>query len=61
VEGGQILLNSFINKDLWDEARVFTGKNNFYRGVKAPVFDALLVKSEELDDSWMSLFHKRDR
>jgi len=61
VEGGQILLNSFINIDLWDEARVFIGKNNFYRGVKAPVFNAILVKSEELDDSWMSVFYKPNR
>ncbi len=58
VEGGQILLNSFINKNIWDEARIFTGKCNFHRGVKAPAFDALMVKSEELDDSWMFVFHK---
>jgi len=53
VEGGQKLLNSFIYNGLWDEARVFTGKRSFYKGVKAPIFDALTVKSEELDDSWL--------
>ncbi len=58
VEGGQILLNSFINRNIWDEARVFVGKSNFHHGVKAPVFDGLMVKSEELDDSWMFVFHK---
>lgn len=58
VEGGQILINSFINRDLWDEARVFIGKTNFHRGVKAPVFNALIVKSEELDDSWMLVSYK---
>lgn len=58
VEGGQILLNSFIGKNIWDEARVYTGKCNFHHGVKAPAFDALTVKSEELDDSWMFVFHK---
>jgi len=57
VEGGQILINSFINKNIWDEARVFIGKTNFHRGVKAPVFNAQIVKSEELDDSWMFVFH----
>lgn len=57
VEGGQMLLNSFINKKLWDEARVFIGKCNFNRGVKAPGFDALIAKSEELDDSWMFVFY----
>ncbi len=56
VEGGQIMLDSFIQRNLWDEARVFTGKCNFYTGVKAPSFDANLVKSEELDNSWMFVF-----
>ncbi len=58
VEGGQKLLNSFIDKGLWDEARVFTGKRLFYEGVKAPKFDALTVKSEELDDSWIFVSNK---
>jgi diaminohydroxyphosphoribosylaminopyrimidine deaminase/5-amino-6-(5-phosphoribosylamino)uracil reductase len=58
VEGGQILLNSFISLNIWDEARVFTGKCNFFHGVKAPGFDGLLVKSEEFDNSWLFVFHK---
>ena len=58
VEGGQKLLESFIRSEIWDEARVFTGKNVFHRGVKAPGFDGILLKSEELDDSWMFLFRR---
>jgi len=58
VEGGQMLLNSFISRGVWDEARVFTGKCLFHKGVKAPVIDAMMVKSEELDGSWMFVFHK---
>ena len=58
VEGGQKLLNAFISNGIWDEARVFVGKNIFHGGVKAPVFDGNLLKSEELDDSWMFLFRK---
>ena len=53
VEGGQKLLNSFIDNGLWDEARVFTGNCTFSEGVKAPKFDALTIKSEKLDDSWL--------
>ena len=56
VEGGQILLKSFIDMKIWDEARVFIGMNTFNSGVKAPAFEGLKVKSEELDDSWMFLF-----
>ncbi len=37
VEGGAKLIRSFIEEDLWDEARVFTGKMTFSQGVRAPV------------------------
>ena len=36
VEGGGKMLNSFINSNIWDEARVFKGKNMFIQGIKAP-------------------------
>jgi len=58
VEGGQLLLNSFIERGIWDEARVYTGKSHFHKGVRAPVLDGMMVKSEDLDDSWMFVFHK---
>lgn len=58
VEGGQILLSSFISMNIWDEVRVFIGNHLFHTGVKAPAFDGKMVMSEELDDSWMLVFHK---
>ena len=36
IEGGAQLLNTFISEDIWDEARVFTGKKVFESGLKAP-------------------------
>ncbi len=36
VEGGARLLNAFIEKGLWDEARVFTGHPYFIKGTPAP-------------------------
>lgn len=42
IEGGGETLNSFIETNLWDEARVFIGPNNFYEGLKAP-----LIKGNE--------------
>ncbi|MFT6149697.1 MAG: diaminohydroxyphosphoribosylaminopyrimidine deaminase [Saprospiraceae bacterium] len=36
VEGGATLLNSFIEKGLWDEARVFTGNCYLEDGIAAP-------------------------
>jgi diaminohydroxyphosphoribosylaminopyrimidine deaminase/5-amino-6-(5-phosphoribosylamino)uracil reductase len=36
IEGGRKLLESFISKNLWDEARIFTGAKIFGAGVQAP-------------------------
>ncbi len=37
VEGGAKLINSFIEKDLWDEARVFHCDKTLTTGIPAPV------------------------
>jgi diaminohydroxyphosphoribosylaminopyrimidine deaminase / 5-amino-6-(5-phosphoribosylamino)uracil reductase len=36
VEGGKVLLESFIRSGCWDEARVLTGSVSFGRGLRAP-------------------------
>ena len=36
IEGGSKTLQLFINENLWDEARVFIGKQLFKKGTKAP-------------------------
>lgn len=36
IEGGNKTLQSFINENLWDEARIFIGKKVFKKGIKAP-------------------------
>ena len=46
VEGGAVTLQSFIKDNLWDEARVFIGNNEFVEGVKAPILNARLEKEE---------------
>ena len=37
IEGGASVIELFISTGLWDEARIFTGMDNFKCGVKAPV------------------------
>lgn len=39
IEGGTKTLQTFIDTDLWDEARVFTGALFLKDGIKAPVFE----------------------
>lgn len=36
IEGGAKTLNTFIQEGLWDEARVFTGKENLITGLASP-------------------------
>ena len=36
IEGGSQTLEAFIQENLWDEARVFTGASHFGTGIKAP-------------------------
>jgi diaminohydroxyphosphoribosylaminopyrimidine deaminase/5-amino-6-(5-phosphoribosylamino)uracil reductase len=37
IEGGRQTLQSFIDENLWDEARIFVGKTNFLKGTRAPI------------------------
>lgn len=37
VEGGSIILSSFIKQGLWDEARILVGDKVFKKGLKAPI------------------------
>lgn len=50
VEGGQKLLQSFIDQNLWDEMRIITNKNiSIEKGKKAPHFD---INTTEVIDKW---------
>lgn len=37
IEGGRQTLQTFIDENLWDEARIFIGSNSFENGTKAPI------------------------
>lgn len=51
VEGGALLLQSFIDNELWDEARVFKGNRLFYEGVPAPKIPLPFKSSEKIGNS----------
>ena len=51
IEGGSQTLQTFIDEDLWDEARVFHGNIRFEEGVKAPhLIGDLQSESQLLED-----------
>lgn len=48
VEGGRQTLQSFIEAELWDEARVFQGQVQFREGTKAPEISGRLISEEKI-------------
>ncbi len=59
IEGGAKTLQTFIDSNFWDEARVFTGNSIFNEGTKAPVFSRKIV-SEEIIKGDILRFYKND-
>ena len=56
VEGGTQTLQTFINENLWDEARVFIGTSHFEEGVKAPVFDKQPIENETIRTDILNIY-----
>jgi len=55
VEGGEKLLTSFIEKNMWDEARIFTGNITFKKGVSAPKISGTLIHNENINSNNLSI------
>ncbi|SEM11814.1 diaminohydroxyphosphoribosylaminopyrimidine deaminase [Aquimarina amphilecti] len=57
IEGGSYTIQSFIAEKLWDEARVFTGINNFKKGIKAPILESKSVSEKKIIDDTLKIYH----
>ncbi len=47
IEGGRNTLQSFIDKKLWDEARIFTTNKTLTEGVKPPAIEGEIISEDE--------------
>jgi len=47
IEGGTKTLQSFIDKKLWDEARIFTTNKTLTEGVKPPAIEGKIISEDE--------------
>lgn len=56
IEGGRQTLQTFIDENIWDEARVFTGTVNFQTGTKAPTFSGTLISEEPILNDILRLY-----
>jgi diaminohydroxyphosphoribosylaminopyrimidine deaminase / 5-amino-6-(5-phosphoribosylamino)uracil reductase len=55
IEGGAKTLQTFIDENLWDEARIFTGKNSFKQGTKSPNFSGKLISETKIKDDILQI------
>lgn len=55
VEGGKKTLESFIENNLWDEARVFVADKQLKDGIKAPVIVGKVSSEEEIDTDLLKI------
>ena len=60
IEGGSALLNSFLERNLWDEARVFTAKVDFGQGIKAPECSAELTHSASIGEDTLETYRNAE-
>lgn len=58
IEGGAKLLTSFIEAELWDEARVFTGDKYFTSGIGAPKIGKQPITTEHWKDFKLDIFKR---
>ncbi|MGB6268926.1 MAG: bifunctional diaminohydroxyphosphoribosylaminopyrimidine deaminase/5-amino-6-(5-phosphoribosylamino)uracil reductase RibD [Olleya sp.] len=56
IEGGARTLQLFIDENIWDEARVFSGSVLFKEGVAAPKFSGQLVMEEKIKEDTLKIF-----
>ena len=56
IEGGASILNHFIMNNLWDEARIFTGKNDFSGGVVSPDIKGFMIAGHDFQGSKLQIY-----
>lgn len=57
IEGGAKTLQAFIDENIWDEARIFTGNTQFKDGIKAPKFYGKLHTQNKILNDTLRIYH----
>ena len=58
IEGGSQTLQTFIDENLWDEARVFKGNISFKTGIKAPELIGNLISESQIKNDLLKIYAK---
>ncbi len=56
IEGGAKTLQTFIDENLWDEARIFIGSTEFNGGIKAPTFSGKLISETFIEQDILRIY-----
>jgi len=56
VEGGAQTIKAFLSEGAWDEARVFTAKQRFERGIDAPMVNGEISSSEMVGSDELNIY-----
>jgi diaminohydroxyphosphoribosylaminopyrimidine deaminase/5-amino-6-(5-phosphoribosylamino)uracil reductase len=57
IEGGTKTIQTFIDANLWDEARVFIGETSFVKGIKAPIFSAKITSETKIKNDILKIYN----
>jgi len=49
IEGGNKVLKTFIDANLWDEARIFIGQNTFGKGINSPMISGKIISEKNIE------------
>lgn len=60
IEGGRQTLQTFIDANIWDEARVFKGTLSFKTGIKAPIISKKNNKKDKILNDELLIFFNHD-
>jgi diaminohydroxyphosphoribosylaminopyrimidine deaminase / 5-amino-6-(5-phosphoribosylamino)uracil reductase len=60
IEGGLQTLQTFIEENLWDEARVFKGTTSIENGIKAPHLKGKLVATKAILNDKLLIYKNHD-
>lgn len=56
IEGGSKTLQTFINENIWDEARVFIGNSTLAKGTQAPIIKGNLISKEKIQSDILKIY-----
>lgn len=57
IEGGAATLKSFIDAELWDEARIFTGNKTLGSGMQSPIIKGIKKEEYQIGEDQLQIIY----